>query len=51
MPSLLSAKPKKIKNISGNGQGLKLKIKKQLEIVPVSREYIPIVRQFFQKNQ
>lgn len=42
---------KKVENISGNAQGLKLKIKKQLEIVPVSRKYIPIVRQFFQKNK
>ena len=42
---------KKVENISGNAQGLKLKIKKQLEIVPVSRKYIPVVRQFFQKNQ
>ena len=42
---------KKVENISGNAQGLKLKIKNQLETVPVSRKYMPIVRQFFQKNQ
>ena len=41
---------KKVENISGNAQGLKLKIKNQLETVPVSRKYMPIVRQFFQNN-
>lgn len=50
MPSLLSRKPKKVENISGNAQGLKLKIKNQLETVSVSRKYIPIVRKFFQNN-
>jgi len=41
---------KKVKNISGNAQGLKLELIKQSEIIPVSRKYIPIVKQFFQKN-
>ena len=41
----------KVENISGNAQGLKLELKNQLEIVPVSRKYIPIVKQFFLKNQ
>ncbi len=39
----------KVKNISGNAQGLKLELKGQSEIVPVSRKYIPAVRQFFAK--
>jgi hypothetical protein len=38
---------KKVENISGNAQGLKLKLKNQLKLIPVSRKYIPIVRQFF----
>ncbi len=38
---------KKVENISGNAQGLKFKLKNQSELVPVSRKYIPIVRQFF----
>ncbi len=37
----------KVENISGNAQGLKFKLKNQSELVPVSRKYIPIVRQFF----
>jgi len=41
---------KKVKNISGNAQGLKLELINQSEIIPVSRKYIPIVKQFFQKN-
>lgn len=41
---------KKVNHISGNAQGLKLEIKNQLETVPVSRKYMPIVRQFFQNN-
>ncbi|WP_179022264.1 LytR/AlgR family response regulator transcription factor [Winogradskyella forsetii] len=41
---------KKVENISGNAQGLKLELKNQSEIVPVSRKYIPIVKQFFIKN-
>ena len=41
---------KKVKNISGNAQGLKLELINQSEIIPVSRNYIPIVKQFFQKN-
>lgn len=41
---------KKVENISGNAQGLKFKLKNQSELVPVSRKYIPIVRQFFIKN-
>ena len=40
----------KVKNISGNAQGLKLELINQSEIIPVSRKYIPIVKQFFQKN-
>jgi hypothetical protein len=42
---------KKIENISGNAQGLKLELKNHSEVVPVSRKYIPLVRQFFQKHQ
>ncbi len=42
---------KKVENISGNAQGLKLELKNQSEMVPVSRKYIAIVRQFFLKNQ
>ena len=38
---------KKVKNISGNAQGLKLELINQSEIIPVSRKYIPIVKQFF----
>ena len=41
---------KKVKNVSGNAQGLKLELINQSEIIPVSRKYIPIVKQFFQKN-
>ena len=41
---------KKVKDISGNAQGLKLELINQSEMVPVSRKYIPIVKQFFQKN-
>ncbi len=41
---------KKVENISGNAQGLRLELKNQSEIVPVSRKYIPIVKQFFIKN-
>ena len=41
---------KKVENISGNAQGLKFKLKNQSELVPVSRNYIPIVRQFLIKN-
>jgi len=40
----------KVKNISGNAQGLKLELINQSEIIPVSRKYISIVKQFFQKN-
>jgi len=38
---------KKVKNITGNAQGLKLTLNDQLETVPVSRKYMPIVKQFF----
>ena len=41
---------KKVKDISGNAQGLKLELINQSEMVPVSRKDIPIVKQFFQKN-
>ncbi len=41
---------KKVEHITGNAQGLKLELKSQSEIVPVSRKYIPIVKQFFLKN-
>ena len=40
----------KVENISGNAQGLKFKLKNQSELIPVSRTYIPIVRQSFLKN-
>jgi hypothetical protein len=39
-----------VKNISGNAQGLKLELINYSEIIPVSRKYIPIVKEFFQKN-
>jgi len=42
---------KKVVSISGNAQGLKLELKNQSEIVPVSRQYIPIVKHFFLKNR
>lgn len=42
---------KKVVNITGNAQGLKLELKNQSEIIPVSRKYIPIVRHSFLKNQ
>ena len=42
---------KKVENISGNAQGLRLMLKNQSEIVLVSRKYIPFVRQFFLKNK
>lgn len=38
---------KKVKNISGNAQGLKLEFEQFPEIIPVSRKYIPIVKRFF----
>ena len=38
---------KKVKNISGNAQGLRLELINQSEIIPVSRKYLPIVKQFF----
>jgi len=37
----------KVKNIYGNAQGLKLELINQSETIPVSRKYIPIVKQFF----
>ena len=37
------------KNISGNAQRLKLELINQSEIIPVSRKYIPIVKQFLEK--
>ena len=40
----------KVKNVSGNAQGLKLELINHSEIIPVSRKYIPIVKEFFQKN-
>ena len=40
----------KVKNISGNAQGLKLELINYSEIIPVSRKYIHIVKEFFQKN-
>ena len=41
---------KKVKNISGNAQGLKLELINQSEIIPLSRKLIPIVKQFFLLN-
>lgn len=41
---------KKVENISGNAQGLKLELKNQTGVVPVSRKYIPIVKQLFIEN-
>ena len=35
---------KKVKNISGNAQGLKLELINQSEIIPVSRKYLHIVK-------
>ena len=40
----------KLKNVSGNAQGLKIELINHSEIIPVSRKYIPIVKEFFQKN-
>ncbi|NHF61200.1 LytTR family transcriptional regulator [Flavobacteriaceae bacterium TP-CH-4] len=38
---------KKVTNISGNAQGLKLELRNQTVAIPVSRKYIPSVKQFF----
>ena len=38
------------KNISGNAQRLKLELINQSEIIPVSRNYIPIIKQFILYN-
>ncbi len=38
---------KRVTNVSGNAQGLKLTLADHAEEIPVSRKYIPIVRQFF----
>lgn len=38
---------KKVTNISGNAQGLKLELKDQTEEIPVSRKYMPFIKQFF----
>ncbi|MDB4148702.1 LytTR family transcriptional regulator, partial [Flavobacteriaceae bacterium] len=40
----------KLKNLSGNAQGLKIELINHSKIIPVSRKYIPIVKEFFQKN-
>ena len=40
----------KLKNVSGNAQGLKIELINHSEIIPVSRKHIPIVKEFFQKN-
>ena len=41
---------KKVKNISGNAQGLKLTLDDQLETIPVSRKYIPTIKQFLKDS-
>lgn len=41
---------KKVKNITGNAQGLKLELENQAESIPVSRKYLPAVKAFFQNN-
>ncbi|MGI9550470.1 MAG: LytTR family transcriptional regulator DNA-binding domain-containing protein [Aurantibacter sp.] len=38
---------RKVGNISGNAQGLRLKLLNQPDIVPVSRKYIPIIKRYF----
>ena len=38
---------KKVKNISGNAQGLKLELINQSEIIPVSRNIYPLSSNFF----
>ncbi len=40
----------KVINVSGNAQGLKLTLSDQVGEVPVSRKYIPIVRQYFSES-
>ena len=39
----------KVTNISGNAQGLRLTLNKESDFVPVSRKYIPQVKQYFQE--
>ncbi|MEM9830462.1 MAG: LytTR family transcriptional regulator DNA-binding domain-containing protein [Bacteroidota bacterium] len=41
---------KKVINVTGNAQGLKLTLADQEGEVPVSRKYIPIVKQFFSES-
>ncbi len=41
----------KVDHVTGNAQGLKLTISCGEMIVPVSRKYIPVIRQFFTKIQ
>lgn len=41
----------KVVNISGNAQGLKLELDSSSYVIPVSRKYIPLVKQFFQDEK
>lgn len=41
---------KKIDHIAGNAQGLKLQLKNQEKTIPVSRMYIPKVRQYYNNS-
>ncbi len=40
---------RKVVNVSGNAQGLKLTLIDDVAVVPVSRKYIPAVKQFFEE--
>ncbi|MFZ1807792.1 MAG: LytTR family DNA-binding domain-containing protein [Cyclobacteriaceae bacterium] len=37
-------------NVSGNAQGLKLTLTEGVVIIPVSRKYVPIIKEFFSKR-
>lgn len=37
----------RVQDVSGNAQGLKLKLKDSTEAIPVSRKYIPLVKNYF----
>ena len=41
---------KKVVNVSGNAQGLKLHMAEAYIIIPVSRNYIPVIQTFFTKD-
>ena len=41
---------RKVEDISGNAQGLKLQLKGNVKNIPVSRKYVPSVKAFFQSE-